>query len=33
MGVFLGTALLDMYSKCGSLEVAKKVFDMWKDEA
>ncbi|XP_057544340.1 pentatricopeptide repeat-containing protein At3g26630, chloroplastic [Amaranthus tricolor] len=28
MGVFLGTALLDMYSKCGSLEEAKKVFDI-----
>ncbi|XP_047315324.1 pentatricopeptide repeat-containing protein At3g26630, chloroplastic-like [Impatiens glandulifera] len=27
IGVFLGTALIDMYSKCGSLEDAKKVFD------
>ncbi|KAL6994555.1 hypothetical protein U1Q18_012658 [Sarracenia purpurea var. burkii] len=27
MGVFLGTALIDMYSKCGSLEDAKGVFD------
>ncbi|KAK3183945.1 hypothetical protein Dsin_031231 [Dipteronia sinensis] len=26
-GVFLGTALIDMYSKCGSLEDARKVFD------
>lgn len=28
LGVYLGTALLDMYSKCGSLEEARKVFDM-----
>lgn len=27
LGVHLGTALIDMYSKCGSLEDAKKVFD------
>ncbi|CAL5371504.1 unnamed protein product [Camellia sinensis] len=27
MGIFLGTALIDMYSKCGSLEDAKQVFD------
>ncbi|XP_050235254.1 pentatricopeptide repeat-containing protein At3g26630, chloroplastic-like [Mercurialis annua] len=27
LGIFLGTALIDMYSKCGSLEDAKKVFD------
>ncbi|KAF2301713.1 hypothetical protein GH714_028754 [Hevea brasiliensis] len=27
LGVFLGTALIDMYSKCGSLENAKQVFD------
>ncbi|XP_065869387.1 pentatricopeptide repeat-containing protein At3g26630, chloroplastic-like [Euphorbia lathyris] len=27
IGVFLGTALIDMYSKCGSLEGAKQVFD------
>ncbi|OVA17321.1 Pentatricopeptide repeat [Macleaya cordata] len=27
LGVFLGTALIDMYSKCGSLEDARKVFD------
>uniref|UniRef100_A0A5B7BBJ4 Pentatricopeptide repeat-containing protein n=1 Tax=Davidia involucrata TaxID=16924 RepID=A0A5B7BBJ4_DAVIN len=27
VGVFLGTALIDMYSKCGSLEDAKRVFD------
>ncbi|XP_059632772.1 pentatricopeptide repeat-containing protein At3g26630, chloroplastic [Cornus florida] len=26
VGVFLGTALIDMYSKCGSLEDAKRVF-------
>ncbi|XP_057467886.1 pentatricopeptide repeat-containing protein At3g26630, chloroplastic [Actinidia eriantha] len=26
-GVFLGTALIDMYSKCGSLEDANQVFD------
>ncbi|MCL7021898.1 hypothetical protein MKW94_028912 [Papaver nudicaule] len=26
LGVFLGTALIDMYSKCGSLEDARKVF-------
>ncbi|KAL0456823.1 UNVERIFIED_CONTAM: Pentatricopeptide repeat-containing protein, chloroplastic [Sesamum latifolium] len=26
VGVFLGTALIDMYSKCGSLEYAKRVF-------
>ncbi|KAF2323019.1 hypothetical protein GH714_032790 [Hevea brasiliensis] len=27
LGVFLGTALVDMYSKCGSLVDAKQVFD------
>ncbi|KAK6161806.1 hypothetical protein DH2020_005187 [Rehmannia glutinosa] len=27
IGVFLGTALIDMYSKCGSLEYAKRVFE------
>ena len=27
LGVFLGTALIDMYSKCGSLEDARRVFD------
>ncbi|XP_048234564.1 pentatricopeptide repeat-containing protein At3g26630, chloroplastic isoform X2 [Ricinus communis] len=27
VGVFLGTALIDMYSKCGSIEDAKKVFE------
>ncbi|XP_044502846.1 pentatricopeptide repeat-containing protein At3g26630, chloroplastic-like isoform X2 [Mangifera indica] len=27
LGVYLGTALIDMYSKCGSLEDARKVFD------
>ncbi|XP_042507240.1 pentatricopeptide repeat-containing protein At3g26630, chloroplastic-like [Macadamia integrifolia] len=27
LGVFLGTALVDMYSKCGSLDDAKKVFN------
>jgi len=27
LGVFLGTALIDMYSKCGSLKDAKRVFD------
>ncbi|WCJ40287.1 Tetratricopeptide repeat (TPR)-like superfamily protein [Euphorbia peplus] len=27
IGVFLGTALIDMYSKCGNLEGAKQVFD------
>ncbi|XP_010250460.1 PREDICTED: pentatricopeptide repeat-containing protein At3g26630, chloroplastic [Nelumbo nucifera] len=27
LGVFLGTALIDMYSKCGSIDDAKKVFD------
>lgn len=27
LGIFLGTALIDMYSKCGSLEDARKVFD------
>ncbi|KAL3620062.1 hypothetical protein CASFOL_034974 [Castilleja foliolosa] len=27
IGVFLGTALVDMYSKCGSLEYAKRVFE------
>ncbi|XP_021863784.2 pentatricopeptide repeat-containing protein At3g26630, chloroplastic [Spinacia oleracea] len=28
LGVYLGTALIDMYSKCGSLEEARKVFDL-----
>lgn len=28
LGVYLGTALIDMYSKCGSLDEAKKVFDL-----
>lgn len=27
MGVFLGTSLIDMYSKCGSVEDAMKVFN------
>nr|POE90265.1 pentatricopeptide repeat-containing protein, chloroplastic [Quercus suber] len=27
LGIFLGTALIDMYSKCGSLEDARKVFN------
>ncbi|XP_077227992.1 pentatricopeptide repeat-containing protein At3g26630, chloroplastic-like [Tasmannia lanceolata] len=27
MGIFLGTALIDMYSKCGSIDDAIKVFD------
>ncbi|KAL3812370.1 hypothetical protein ACJIZ3_013638 [Penstemon smallii] len=27
VGVFLGTALIDMYSKCGSLEYARRVFE------
>lgn len=27
IGIFLGTALIDMYSKCGSLEDARAVFD------
>ncbi|XP_057971113.1 pentatricopeptide repeat-containing protein At3g26630, chloroplastic [Malania oleifera] len=27
LGAFLGTALIDMYSKCGSLEDARDVFD------
>ncbi|XAR57643.1 hypothetical protein NMG60_11025872 [Bertholletia excelsa] len=27
VGMFLGTALIDMYSKCGSLEDAKRVFE------
>ncbi|KAJ4826477.1 Pentatricopeptide repeat-containing protein, chloroplastic [Turnera subulata] len=27
VGAFLGTALIDMYSKCGSLEDARQVFD------
>ncbi|KAK7396022.1 hypothetical protein VNO78_16711 [Psophocarpus tetragonolobus] len=28
LGPFLGTALIDMYSKCGSLDDARTVFDM-----
>ncbi|BAT84879.1 hypothetical protein VIGAN_04234600 [Vigna angularis var. angularis] len=28
IGAFLGTALIDMYSKCGSLDEARKVFDV-----
>ncbi|XP_051152299.1 pentatricopeptide repeat-containing protein At3g26630, chloroplastic-like [Andrographis paniculata] len=27
IGVFIGTALIDMYSKCGSLDYAKRVFE------
>lgn len=27
IGIFLGTSLIDMYSKCGSLECAKQVFE------
>lgn len=27
LGIFLGTALIDMYSKCGSLKDARRVFD------
>jgi pentatricopeptide repeat protein len=27
LGIFLGTAFIDMYSKCGSLEDARRVFD------
>ena len=30
IGVFLGTALIDMYSKCGSLYNARRVFDEMK---
>ncbi|KAK7290593.1 hypothetical protein RIF29_05125 [Crotalaria pallida] len=30
IGPFLGTALIDMYSKCGSLDDARKVFDKMK---
>lgn len=28
LGIYLGTALVDMYSKCGSLDNARKVFNM-----
>ncbi|KAF4375999.1 hypothetical protein F8388_010192 [Cannabis sativa] len=31
--VYLGTALIDMYSKCGSLEDAKKVFDKMRKKS
>ncbi|XXG55642.1 hypothetical protein AAC387_Pa03g3263 [Persea americana] len=31
LGVRLGTALVDMYMKCGSLGLAKKVFDEMRD--
>ena len=30
LGPFLGTALIDMYSKCGSLDDARRVFDTMK---
>lgn len=33
IGVFLGTALVDMYSKCGSLENAKRVFDVMETKS
>ncbi|KAF8400109.1 hypothetical protein HHK36_015984 [Tetracentron sinense] len=32
LGVFLGTALIDMYSKCGSLEDAERVFDKMQNK-
>lgn len=33
IGPFLGTALVDMYSKCGSLEHAKRVFESMEDKS
>ncbi|KAJ4965857.1 hypothetical protein NE237_017706 [Protea cynaroides] len=33
LGVFLGTALIDMYSKCGSLDDAKKVFNNMQNKS
>uniref|UniRef100_A0A7N0R8I2 Pentatricopeptide repeat-containing protein n=1 Tax=Kalanchoe fedtschenkoi TaxID=63787 RepID=A0A7N0R8I2_KALFE len=33
IGVFLGTALIDMYSKCGSLAGAKRVFEMMRSRS
>lgn len=31
LDVFVGTALVDMYSKCGSIDLARKVFDEMPD--
>ncbi|KAL9684616.1 hypothetical protein QQ045_022057 [Rhodiola kirilowii] len=33
IGVFLGTALIDMYSKCGSVEQAKRVFEKMQSKS
>ncbi|KAH6770224.1 Tetratricopeptide repeat superfamily protein [Perilla frutescens var. hirtella] len=33
IGVFVGTSLIDMYSKCGSLESAKRVFEKMENKS
>ncbi|KAL8480908.1 hypothetical protein ACS0TY_027433 [Phlomoides rotata] len=33
IGVFLGTALIDMYSKCGSIECARRVFEKMESKS
>lgn len=33
IGVFVGTSLVDMYSKCGSLEYAKRVFEKMENKS
>ncbi|PIN15424.1 hypothetical protein CDL12_11936 [Handroanthus impetiginosus] len=33
IGIFLGTALIDMYSKCGSLKYAKRVFENMENKS
>lgn len=32
LGVILGTAMIDMYAKCGSIDAARQIFDMMKEK-